>query len=115
MIRDCNTHGFFDGHNCPACNNEGKFIMSDRERDILGRRMAGILRHFPEKFDLDMDINGWVDVREMVEALRNRDRRMHWLRPPPTHIQLKSSWTFPQIVRQTCSISPAPSRMRHIC
>lgn len=55
--------------------------MSDRERDILGRRMAGILRHFPEKFDLDMDINGWVDVREMVEALRNRDRRMHWLRP----------------------------------
>jgi putative RNA 2'-phosphotransferase len=43
--------------------------------------MAGILRHFPEKFDLDMDLNGWVDIREMVEALRDRDRRMHWLRP----------------------------------
>ena len=81
MIRDCKSHGFFDGHNCPACNEEGKFIMSDRERDILGRRMAGILRHFPEKFDLDMDLNGWVDIREMVEALRDRDRRMHWLRP----------------------------------
>ena len=43
--------------------------MSDRERDILGRRMAGILRHFPEKFDLDMDMNGWGDVREMVEVM----------------------------------------------
>ena len=81
MIRDCKSHGFFDGQNCPACNDEGKFIMSDRERDILGRRMAGILRHFPEKFDLEMDLNGWVDVREMVEALTKRDRRMHWLRP----------------------------------
>ena len=81
MIRDCPTHGFFDGQNCTVCNSEGKFIMSDRERDILGRRMAGILRHFPEKFDLDMDMNGWVDVREMVEAIRKRDRRMHWLRP----------------------------------
>ena len=55
--------------------------MSDRERDILGRGMAGILRHFPEKIDLDMDLNGCVDVREMVEALAKRDRRMHWLRP----------------------------------
>ena len=55
--------------------------MSDRETDILGRRMAGILRHFPEKFDLEMDLNGWVDIREMVEALKKRDRRMHWLRP----------------------------------
>ena len=55
--------------------------MSDRERDILGRRMAGILRHFPEKFDLEMDLNGWVDVREMVEALSKRDRRMQWLLP----------------------------------
>lgn len=81
MIRDCKTHGFFRDTNCPACNAEGKFIMSDREVDILGRRMAGILRHFPEKFDLDMDLNGWVDIREMVEALRNRDRRFHWLRP----------------------------------
>ena len=81
MIRDCQTHGFFVGENCSVCNAEGKFIMSDREVGSLGRKMALILRHRPEKFGLDMDINGWVDVREMVEAIRDRDRRMHWLRP----------------------------------
>jgi putative RNA 2'-phosphotransferase len=42
--------------------------------------MAGILRHFPEKFDLDMDINGWVSIRELSTAIARKDRRKHWLR-----------------------------------
>lgn len=42
--------------------------------------MAGILRHFPEKFDLEMDINGWVSVRELSNALAAKDKRKHWLR-----------------------------------
>jgi len=54
--------------------------MNDRERDQIARRMAGILRHFPEKFDLDMDINGWVSVRELSTAIARKDRRKHWLR-----------------------------------
>ena len=141
MIRDCKRQpqcGFFLGQNCPICNDEGKFIMSDRERDILGRRMAGILRHFPEKFDLDMDLNGWVDVREMVEAITKRDRRMHWLRPH--HIRAVSETCTKgrydvrgDMVRATYAhtveieldlpsdetpnllISPAPQRNLHIC
>ena len=85
MIRQCEQHGYFDGELCPACNSEGKFIMNDRERDQIARRMAGILRHFPEKFDLEMDINGWVSVRELSNALARKDRRKHWLRD--RHIQ----------------------------
>ncbi len=80
MIRECHLHGYFDGQLCPACNDEGKFIMNPRERDQIARRMAGILRHFPEKFGLEMDINGWVSVRELSNSIAKKDRRKHWLR-----------------------------------
>ena len=63
--------------------------MNDRERDQIARRMAGILRHFPEKFDLEMDINGWVSVRELSNAISRKDRRKHWLRD--RHIEAISS------------------------
>ena len=63
MIRECSTHGYFsDDDLCPACNSEGKFIMRGNERDTIARRLALVLRHAPEKFDLEMDINGWIDV-----------------------------------------------------
>ncbi len=80
MIRQCQLHGHFEGELCPACNDEGKFVMNGRERDSIARRMAGILRHFPEKFDLEMDLNGWVSIRDLSNALSKRDRRLHWLR-----------------------------------
>lgn len=54
--------------------------MSEEELNSIGRILAGILRHFPEKFDLDMDLNGWVDVRDAVEEIRRRKRNLHWLR-----------------------------------
>ena len=36
--------------------------MSDREANSLGRILALVLRHAPEKFNVDMDINGWVNT-----------------------------------------------------
>lgn len=62
------------------CGEEGKFLMSEEEMNSVGRIMAGILRHFPEKFDLDMDLNGWVDIRDASEEIRRRKRNLHWLR-----------------------------------
>ena len=57
MIRECSRHGYYsDDKWCPACNEEGKFILRSRERDSLARRLALILRHAPEKFDLEMDM-----------------------------------------------------------
>ncbi|MBN1389206.1 MAG: RNA 2'-phosphotransferase [Candidatus Thermoplasmatota archaeon] len=59
--------------------------MSSYELESLGRILAGILRHFPEKFGLDMDEEGFVDIYKMVSAIkRKRGDRMRWLRP--THI-----------------------------
>ena len=54
--------------------------MSEDELNSVGRILAGVLRHFPEKFDLDMDLNGWVDVRDTTEEIRRRKRNLHWLR-----------------------------------
>ncbi len=55
--------------------------MSDEELAALSRILAGVLRHFPEKFDLDMDLNGWVDVRDLAASIKARKRSLHWLRP----------------------------------
>ena len=75
MLRQCRTHGHFSGTNCPVCNDEGKFIMSDREANSLGRILALVLRHAPEKFNVDMDINGaskiWTMVFDVVGMVRS--------------------------------------------
>ena len=54
--------------------------MSDREANSLGRILALVLRHAPEKFGVDMDINGWVNARELSDAIGNQRRHYHWLR-----------------------------------
>ena len=55
--------------------------MNTEELDRLSRTMAGVLRHFPERFDLKMDRQGFVDLRAFVNALQRKQRRYHWLRP----------------------------------
>jgi len=81
LIKECKVHGYYRAETCPECNDQGKFLMNDEEVDQLGRIMAGVLRHFPERFELPMDEHGWVDVRSLVEAVRARRNQFHWLRP----------------------------------
>jgi len=81
MLRQCRAHGYYEGQNCPVCNEEGKFIMSEREKNGIGRLMAGVLRHFPEKFNLQMDINGWVNCNALCDAFKEARHYYHWLRP----------------------------------
>ncbi len=80
MLKECQEHGYFRGEKCPVCEAEGKFLMSDREIEHVGRSMAGVLRHFPKRFDLEMDDRGWVDVRAFISAMIERQPRLHWLR-----------------------------------
>ena len=54
--------------------------MSDRESNSLGRILALVLRHAPEKFNVEMDINGWVNSRELSENIAKQRRHYHWLR-----------------------------------
>lgn len=85
MLRQCDEHGYFRGENCPDCDTNGKFLMNKDELDKLGRLMAGILRHFPEKFNLTMDEEGWVDLVGLINAIRRKQSTFHWLRQH--HIQ----------------------------
>ena len=56
--------------------------MRTGERNSLARRLALVLRHAPEKFDLEMDINGWIDVKEIIRQFKKQGgKRFHWLRP----------------------------------
>jgi len=80
MLRECKEHGYFRAPECPICGEEGKFLMNQNELDHIGRTLAGVLRHFPEKFDLDMDDHGFVDLRAFISVLQRRERRLHWLR-----------------------------------
>lgn len=80
MIRECEEHGYYRGDECPECGERGKFIMSEEEIKNLGKTTAGILRHFPDKYGLDVDEQGWVDLEHFVKTLRNRQKRFHWLR-----------------------------------
>jgi len=80
-LKECSEHGYFRGETCPVCGEEGKFLMNDQELEQIGRTMAGVLRHFPEKFGLEMDDQGFVDLRAFVNALKDQSRRNHWIRP----------------------------------
>ncbi|MEI6796708.1 MAG: RNA 2'-phosphotransferase [Methanomassiliicoccales archaeon] len=81
MLRECAEHGYFRGDLCPVCGEAGKFLMNDQELEQIGRTMAGVLRHFPDKFGLEMDEQGFISLRDFVNALRNQSRRNHWIRP----------------------------------
>jgi len=81
MLKECKEHGYFRGEKCPACNEEGRFLMNDEELERLGKMMAGALRHFPEKFNLKLDEHGWVNLYSFIDAVRARSNRFRWLRP----------------------------------
>jgi putative RNA 2'-phosphotransferase len=80
MLGECSKHGYFRGESCPDCNEKGKFLMNDNELNSLGRIIAGVLRHFPEKLGVMIDGHGWVDISEFVEAIGVSRSGFHWLR-----------------------------------
>jgi putative RNA 2'-phosphotransferase len=80
MLKECAQHGYFRQEACPICAQPGRFLMNDRELDHLGRVMTGILRHFPEKYGLQLDAQGWVSLPQLARAIANQHRGYHWLR-----------------------------------
>src|SRR2546428_10509328 len=65
---------------CPMCGaSNTRFLLKDEEIDSVGRTMAGVLRHFPERYGLEMDANGWVDLGEFITAVAIRNRRFRFL------------------------------------
>ena len=80
MLKECSQHGYFRAESCPVCGQPGRFLMNDRELDHLGRILTGILRHFPDRYQLTMEPQGWVALPQIVRAIAQRHPAYHWLR-----------------------------------
>ncbi len=80
MLKECAQHGYFRGDSCPVCGEPSRFLMDDRELDHLGRVVTGILRHFPDKYGLQVDPRGWIPLPQMVRAIGGQHRGYRWLR-----------------------------------
>jgi len=81
MLNECRSHGFFREEICPMCGSQAKFLLNDEEVEVVGRTMAGVLRHFPDRYGLEADKNGWVDLRDFITATQIRNRRLRFLKP----------------------------------
>lgn len=68
-VRFCSEHGFYRGKNC-RCGKVGEVVLEAEKVEKLGRLISGILRHFPDKFGLKVDENGWVNLDSLVRALK---------------------------------------------
>ena len=79
-IKECPEHGPYRGDVCPVCGVDGKFLLTEWEANSISKFMSGLLRHFPEKFELPMDEHGWVEIYDLVGVIRGRFRKFYWLR-----------------------------------
>ncbi len=73
-IRFCPEHGFYRGEYC-VCGRKGELILDKERVERLGRFISGVLRHFPDRFGIEMDKDGWVDFEKLVRVAR---RKFKW-------------------------------------
>jgi putative RNA 2'-phosphotransferase len=73
-IRFCPEHGYYRGEKCEKCNRKGEIILDKERVERLGRFVSGILRHFPNRFRLQMDENGWVDFDSLAKVVSRKYR-----------------------------------------
>ncbi len=76
QIRSCSAHGYFRGEEC-ECGEPGRLILDEERTVRLGKMISGALRHFPDKFGLNMDRQGWVDIERLVITLEDRYQWFH--------------------------------------
>ncbi len=53
--------------------------LPERTRIRLSKLISGILRHFPEKFDLALDEEGFVEIQELVRKIREKRKDLSWI------------------------------------
>ncbi len=79
MLKKCEEHGFFREEKCQFCGRDGTSYMTENQLNHIGRILAGILRHFPEKFGLNLDQQAWIPILDIVSAIKEKTHRYHWL------------------------------------
>uniref|UniRef100_A0A7J3TI31 Probable RNA 2'-phosphotransferase n=1 Tax=Geoglobus ahangari TaxID=113653 RepID=A0A7J3TI31_9EURY len=65
----CEKCGFFEGK-C-KCGN-GRILLDMKTRIKVSKFLSGLLRHYPEKFRLNLDKNGFADLRKVLNILKER-------------------------------------------
>jgi len=68
------------------CGRPAKFLMNDVDRVRLSKLMSCLLRHCPEEVGLRLDNEGWVDIDELVHAIRSRWKRSDYSWVAKDHI-----------------------------
>jgi len=61
------------------CNAKAKLMMSSEQRVKLSKLVSGILRHFPESFGVHLDREGFVEIEELIKAIKRSRRSYSWL------------------------------------
>ncbi|MET1128665.1 MAG: RNA 2'-phosphotransferase [Thermoproteota archaeon] len=54
------------------CGQPAAMLLDPQRRLRLSKLMSALLRHIPEKAGLKLDPSGWVEVEELVRAIRER-------------------------------------------
>jgi putative RNA 2'-phosphotransferase len=74
-IRTCGQHGYFEGIQCPICDDSGRSLLSGNRRRRLSKFFSGALRHFPEDAGIELDGEGWADQSAVTRAV---ERKYDW-------------------------------------
>lgn len=81
QLMECREHGPYRGETCAECEMKGRLLMSQREVDSVSRMLAGMLRHFPERYGIRLDDHGWARIYSIIPAIRAERRGYGWLTP----------------------------------
>ncbi len=81
QLMECREHGPYRGETCPECGMKGRLLMNNREVDSVSRMLAGMLRHFPERYGIRLDDHGWARIYSIIPAIRAERRGYGWLTP----------------------------------
>ncbi len=71
-ISSCDTHGYFEGDECPICGVDGDRVLPGGRRRRLSTFMSGLLRHFPDDYGLDLTVHGWAHVDRVATVVTQR-------------------------------------------
>ncbi len=89
-LRECHVHGPFRGTVCPVCGMNARLLMGEREVDKLSKILAGMLRHFPERYGVRLDEHGWVRISDIVPPIRMNINGFRWLTPEHVETMIKT-------------------------